>query len=145
VLAEYYDAGWTPANPARAFEPGHHFEWVWLLGRTAALTGIPVEDRVERLLRQASRGIVDSGQVIDCMGPDGPLAASCRLWPAMEAAKVLTGAARARVLNAAWHAFLAPAHPGGWIDHLDPHGVPLVAYMPASSLYHACTALDFLG
>jgi mannose-6-phosphate isomerase len=145
VLAEYYDAGWTPANPARAFEPGHHFEWVWLLGRTAALTGIPVEDRVERLLRQASRGIVDSGQVIDCMGPDGPLAASCRLWPAMEAAKVLTGAARARVLNAAWHAFLAPAHPGGWIDHLDPRGVPLVAYMPASSLYHVCTALDFLG
>jgi mannose/cellobiose epimerase-like protein (N-acyl-D-glucosamine 2-epimerase family) len=145
VLTEDYDADWTPLNPARAFEPGHHFEWVWLLGRAAALTGIAVEDRVARLMRSGVRGIDAEGRVVDRAGPDGPIATSRRLWPAMEAAKVLTGTAREQVLDAAWQAFFGLAHPGGWIDHVDPNGVALVAYMPASSLYHICTALDHLA
>ncbi|EIZ77186.1 mannose-6-phosphate isomerase [Novosphingobium sp. Rr 2-17] len=145
VLTEDYDADWMPVNPDGAFEPGHHFEWVWLLTRTAALTGITVEDRVARLLRRGLYGIDASARVIDRMGLNGPIAESCRLWPAMEAAKVLTGTARERVLEAAWHTFFAPAHPGGWIDHVDARGTPLTAYMPASSLYHIGTALDHLG
>jgi len=50
----------------------------------------------------------------------------------------------ADVLDAAWRSFLAPAVPGGWVDRTDRHGAAQVDHMPASSLYHVCTALDFL-
>lgn len=151
VLTEFYDESWRPANDARAFEPGHHFEWVWLLARTAAITGTAAGDRIERLMRTGLRGIDSRGGVVDRMGPEGPLSASRRLWPAMEAAKAFAAEGRAdrademaQVLEAAWHACIAPSVPGGWIDHVDPHDAALVEYMPASSLYHVCTALDYL-
>jgi mannose-6-phosphate isomerase len=150
VLTEYYDAHWTPANPARAFEPGHHFEWAWLLTRHAAMTGISMEDRIAALLRSGLRGIDAQGRIVDEMGTDGPVAASCRLWSSMEAAKALNtrhGRAAvpggsATVLTNAWQPFFANAVPGGWIDQVDATGARLVDYMPASSLYHICTALD---
>ncbi|WP_294329811.1 AGE family epimerase/isomerase [uncultured Sphingomonas sp.] len=145
VLTEEFAADWTPVNPARAFEPGHHFEWIWLLERTAAITGLDTNDRKTRLLRQALRGTAADGRIVDRIGPDGVIAASCRLWPAMEAARVLQNAARNLVLDATWCRFFASAHPGGWIDHVDPTGDPLVTYIPASSLYHICTAMDHIG
>jgi mannose-6-phosphate isomerase len=145
ILTEDYHMDWAPLNPHRAFEPGHHFEWVWLINRTAALTGIAVEDRIERLLRRGLGGIAKEGRVIDKMGLNGPVTESYRLWGSMEAAKVLKGPAREKVLSSAWHAFFAPAHPGGWIDHIDPQGTAITAFMPASSLYHICTALAHIG
>ncbi|WP_448662045.1 AGE family epimerase/isomerase [Sphingomonas sp. CJ20] len=152
VLSEYYDADWTPLNPRRTFEPGHHFEWAWLLARHAAMTGTAMDARIERLVRSGLRGIDARGRIVDAMGPDAPAAASCRLWPAMEAAKALnTPQGRAvrqggigAVLAAAWPAFFASATPGGWIDRVDAQGGALVDHMPASSLYHICTALDDL-
>ncbi|OAN57559.1 AGE family epimerase/isomerase [Sphingomonas sp. TDK1] len=145
VLTEEFAANWTPVNAARAFEPGHHFEWIWLLERTTAVTGLDTGDRAARLMRQGLRGTVADGRIVDRMGQDGVIAASCRLWPAMEAARVLQDATRDLVLDATWHRFLAPAHPGGWIDHFDPTGEPLVTYIPASSLYHICAAMDHIG
>lgn len=153
VLSEFYDAQWGPIDDGRAFEPGHHFEWAWLLARAATVAGIAAGDRIDRLMRTGLRGFDARGRVVDQMGAGGTLAASRRLWPAMEAAKAFalpqgrtaraTGVAE--VLGAAWPVFIAPSVPGGWIDHVDPHGAALVDYMPASSLYHVCTALDHLG
>nr|WP_255630639.1 AGE family epimerase/isomerase [Novosphingobium sp. FKTRR1] len=152
VLPEFFDDHWTPVDGGRTFEPGHHFEWVWLLTRCTVVCGIPAGDRIDRLMRQALRGVDAQGGVVDQVGPAGPLARTYRLWPAMEAAKAFaipTGhAARpngvGEVLGSARHRFLAPAVPGGWIDRTDRHGLSLVDHMPASSLYHICTALDFL-
>jgi mannose/cellobiose epimerase-like protein (N-acyl-D-glucosamine 2-epimerase family) len=152
VLSEYFSEQWVSANDARAFEPGHHFEWVWLLDRYAAATGFEAHDRMDRLLRTGLHGIDAQSRVIDEMGRDGPMATSCRLWPAMEGAKALCvplgrvarPSGMADALNAAWLAFFAPAAPGGWIDRIDPLGAPQVDHMPASSLYHICTALDYV-
>ena len=36
--------------------------------------------------------------------------------------------------------FLDRPFPGGWIDHFDEAGQPLVDYVPASSLYHIFAA-----
>lgn len=152
ALPEYFDDAWNPVGCAGAFEPGHHFEWVWLLRR--ASLHIPLEPglQIKRLLKRAVDGIDPQGRVIDQMGPHGPLLASCRIWPSMEAAKAVvepqSGRGRALgtvlLLTAAWNSFIAPAIPGGWIDRIDPHGGALVDHMPASSLYHICTALEYL-
>ena len=149
VLTEYFDEQLQPIDDGWTFEPGHHFEWVWLLKRYTACTGIATDERAARLLRQGLRGIDADGRVVDEMGRDGPVKTTFRLWPAMEAAKALA-LTQSRpgllpdVLSAAWRSFFAPAIPGGWIDRVDRQGAALVDHMPASSLYHICTALDCL-
>lgn len=149
VLSEYFDERWRPVGDGWMFEPGHHFEWVWLLKRTAACTGIATDEMRARLLLQGLRGIDSAGRVVDEMGKDGPARLTFRLWPAMEAAKALALTPSQislvpSVLGAAWRLFFARALPGGWIDRVDQRGVALVDHMPASSLYHICTALDCL-
>lgn len=150
VLTEFYNDDLTPDNPARRFEPGHHFEWVWLLSRAARLAGLSVEEPARRLLHSGQRGIDAAGHVVEAMGPTGPDPSSRRLWCSMEAVKALALQSRPNalsadvnmVLAAAWQDFIAPAHPGGWVDRIDGKGSPLVDHIPASSLYHICTALD---
>ena len=41
ILAEYFDGSWNPRAGlhGRICEPGHHFEWSWLLRRYAGLAG----------------------------------------------------------------------------------------------------------
>ena len=151
-LREYYDDDWTAVGEPR-FEPGHHFEWVWLLTRYAGSSGIAVEDRIDRLMRTALRGVDARGRVVEHVGVDGTAAPTCRLWAAMEAAKAFatpqgravrpTGMSDA--LAAGWHAFCRPSFPGGWWDRVATTGVMLDAYIPASSLYHICTALEFVA
>lgn len=156
VLAEFYDAGWQRPDEGKSFEPGHHFEWVWLLTRHAELTGADVAERIDRLFASALRGVDARGGVVDEVGEGGPVVPLYRLWPAMEAAKafaIVQGRAMRSsgltlVLSAAWEKFVQPAVPGGWIDRVEGGNPcaqpPLIDHMPASSLYHVCTAMDFL-
>ncbi len=149
VLSEYYDARWKAVGAPGMLEPGHHFEWVWLLNRYAAVTGAMVDRPSRRLLRHGLRGLDGAGRAIELVGRHGPVTTSCRLWATMEAAKALapplgTRTQSASALHAAWRSFCAPACPGGWIDRVDAEGNPLVAWMPASSLYHICTTVDCL-
>jgi mannose-6-phosphate isomerase len=41
ALGEFFAADWTPASglEGRICEPGHHYEWAFLLDRWARLTG----------------------------------------------------------------------------------------------------------
>jgi mannose/cellobiose epimerase-like protein (N-acyl-D-glucosamine 2-epimerase family) len=36
--------------------------------------------------------------------------------------------------------FLGRPVPGGWIDHVDANGAPIIDFMPASTLYHVFLA-----
>lgn len=151
VLTEFYDTNLAPKNPERRFEPGHHFEWVWLMVRATALIDLPTDASARRLLHSGLRGIDHNGNVAKEMGPDGPTTLSRRLWCSMEAVKALSLPSGqidqpegvAKVLTAAWQDFIAAALPGGWLDLVDHDGSPLVDAIPASSLYHICTALHF--
>lgn len=150
VLSEFFDEEWRPLDGGRSFEPGHHFEWVWLLTRHAAMCNIDMDERIEGLLQRALSGIDAKGRIVDLVGPERTTA-QYRLWSSMEAAKAFMApsgrTARpsgvADILHAAWQAFLAPSIPGGWIDRIDALGNALVDHMPASSLYHVTTALDY--
>jgi mannose-1-phosphate guanylyltransferase/mannose-6-phosphate isomerase len=88
-IREEFEADWTPkAGPAgRIIEPGHQFEWAWLLGRWARRTG----DRraliaAEGLYRTGLTGIdSNAGVVLDELTDEGvPKSPMARLWPQAE-------------------------------------------------------------
>ena len=150
VILEHFAQDWsTGEGTARVFEPGHHFEWVWLLRDYQSLIGDDVAAIGTRLFDIAlAHGVAASGLLFDEVGDDMRVVKpSHRLWPHTEAIKAAAvrarfdGDPRARALAAAMgHAltdnFLDRPFAGGWIDQIDGEGRALVDYVPASSLYH---------
>ena len=164
MLLEFFGHDWTPCkafghNPV---EPGHLFEWAWLLGNYTRLN--PTDTRntalstvAERLYQAGMDHGVTHHYVRDGLMDDGTLThASTRIWPQTELARLLayrqaqgTGTAEeSTILHGLCHTFLtyfAPAHlHGGWIDRMAADGTPLVDHMPASSLYHIYGAVRAL-
>jgi len=158
VLIEYFDDRLMPASGAagRIVEPGHHFEWIWLLRWYERESGTAVGSHVDALYSHADRyGSDHAGLIVDELLVDGSVkTASHRLWPMTEAIRAhlvearlgrLGAAAKAKALaDLLFERFLSGATAGGWIDRLDAAGSPAVDFMPASSLYHLLGAIDEL-
>jgi mannose/cellobiose epimerase-like protein (N-acyl-D-glucosamine 2-epimerase family) len=153
VLADLFDAGWHPLNLQDVtFEPGHHFEWVWLLDRFARMFGGPeiagAGTQARTLWDVAiERGVRRDLWIYDRVAASGRVvAASTRLWPYAEAAKAATcgfseeGDLPLRFLDALARRFLTST--GTWTDRLGPQGAPISEFVPASSLYHICSAVS---
>ena len=144
VLIEYFRPDWSVVRPM--WEPGHHFEWVWLLDEYAALTGDRREVEIGMLYRSATRqGIAADGLMIDALAPDGTiLKASHRIWPHSEAIKAAATRGDIALMEAMagglMRHFLGRPFAGGWIDHVSAEGEALVDYVPASTLYHLVLA-----
>jgi len=150
ALPEVFAADWSLDSQATSyFEPGHHFEWIWLLDWFRRLGGRVVAGTQERLWESASGacGVDPRGWCYDSVSLDRrPLKRSTRLWPHTEGAKA--GLARhaageaqglsfcAQMLQTLNEIFLGRPFTGGWIDHFDANLEPIVSYVPASSLYH---------
>ncbi len=98
LLLEEFDGDWQPlhAADARPTEPGHNFEWAWLLYRWRAVTGENTIDLAEGLLGFAERHGVDSrrGVAFNSLRADGvAIDATARLWPQTERLKANLAAA----------------------------------------------------
>jgi len=151
VLLEHFAEDWS-AHPDAAMtdlvEPGHHFEWVWLLREYGRLADRSLGEWSDALWRDArAHGMASDGLIHDELGSDHSVRkASHRVWPHTEAIKAamardadgdasaLTFAdAMARTLL---ERFLDQPFTGGWVDHRSATGEPLVDYVPASTLYH---------
>ncbi|MFT3811485.1 MAG: AGE family epimerase/isomerase [Micropepsaceae bacterium] len=155
ALPEYFGAGWTRLGGERGtlVEPGHHFEWAWLLHRLQVTAGLVTEAVARPLYDHACRfGHDAAGLIVDCLREDGTLVtASRRTWPHTEAIKAHAAAFEqgdeqaedraARVWDLMFAQFLSGAAAGGWRDHLDASGAPLHGYMPATTLYHVFCAI----
>ena len=80
ALREFFAADWSPAPgvDGRICEPGHHYEWAFLLDRWARLTGRPLPEAVARLIAFADSCGVDPhrGVVINAVLTDGSIARS---------------------------------------------------------------------
>jgi mannose/cellobiose epimerase-like protein (N-acyl-D-glucosamine 2-epimerase family) len=144
LLLEYFERDWSVKRPL--WEPGHHFEWVWLLDAYEALTGDGTRAWREPLQAIAlDRGIISEGLIVDELSATLEVTKrSHRVWPHTEAIKAAaTRQDRAladRMGKALLQTFLDKPFAGGWIDHVSPDGAPLVDYVPASSLYHLALA-----
>lgn len=153
LLLEYFAVDWT-VMPARAlWEPGHHFEWVWLLGEYAALSGEDVGAVTDALYESATAyGIAADRLIVDELSAAARAVTkpSHRVWPHTEAIKAAATRDQAgdpkahafadRMAAGLLGAFLDRPFAGGWIDHVTADGTPLVQYVPASSLYHLVLA-----
>ncbi|WP_275943894.1 AGE family epimerase/isomerase [Gluconacetobacter takamatsuzukensis] len=157
LLLEFFDCGWLPSEPAgrNRVEPGHLFEWAWLLHeyeRLAAPGGAEADllhATTERLFHVGlSKGSDPSrtGFVYDAMTDDGVVfERSTRIWPQTELLRLLCrrrdlgrndGVLTHRISLGFLERYAPVRLGGGWIDRLDEAGAPLVDHMPASSLYH---------
>jgi mannose-1-phosphate guanylyltransferase / mannose-6-phosphate isomerase len=147
-LREFFDAAWAPApgEDGRLIEPGHQFEWAWLLARWSQMTGEPRALPAARRLYAAGLKGVDParGVAINALNDDVSVRdANARLWPQTEwlkAALILSEDA------------LAPAHAlaryldtpaqGAWRDLNLPAGDFRPEPAPASSFYHIIAAVN---
>jgi mannose-6-phosphate isomerase len=151
VLIEHYAADWSThpdAAKGAFFEPGHHYEWIWLLEQAQLLSGRDLAAERAALFESASQhGHAATRHIFDEVDGDGTVRTpSHRLWPHTEAIKAAAtmrraGQPGARDLADAMSrilldTFVARPFAGGWIDHVGPTFEPRVDYVPASSLYH---------
>lgn len=158
VVLEYFDDALLPAagSPGNIVEPGHLYEWCWLL-RThqRATRGRESASIIDALYEYADRyGQDDDGLIVDELSVDGSVATpSRRLWPMTEAIRCNVSEAAAGRPEAAGRAAALAARmserfltsQGGWKDRLDRTGTPVDRWMPASSLYHVVGAIDALS
>jgi mannose/cellobiose epimerase-like protein (N-acyl-D-glucosamine 2-epimerase family) len=156
TLAEYFTEDWRrlPTDRGRIVEPGHQFEWAWILASYHRLTGNYVRTEAAALVDFAERHGVDRdvhvtfNQVRD----DGTATdRGSRSWPNTErikghlamfelegrAASLPAVAGSARLLL---DRYLAVTPRGSWIDAFDADGRPTATAAPTSTLYHVFLA-----
>ena len=147
VLGEFFEPDWAvaPGEPGRIVEPGHHFEWVWLLAQAKKNGWIDASEASAALYRTAmERGLNTDGFAVREIGRDGGIIdGGWRLWAGTEALRAhLTVGDEARAVAMAEAVFdrhLATDVPGLWMDSYHADGRPADAVVPASTLYHLMT------
>ena len=154
VVREIYDESWSPAPgiEGRMIEPGHLYEWAWLLlrwsvgrnagARVAALKLIEVGER--HALRE---GVVVDALLEDCSVPQ----CTARLWPQTERLKATAFAAALTGEGRYWQSATAAAQAmqryfqtsvaGLWNDRMSPAGAVVTEPALASSFYHIVEAI----
>ena len=145
-LREFFTSDWRPAPGADGdlVEPGHQFEWAWLL-ETYGLTRNHARARATagHLYDFGMRGVCpDRGVAMNALNADGSVrSAEARLWPQTEWLKAATllgrGPDRARA-ERALHLYLTAD--GRWFDRLKSDGTFVAEAAPASSFYHIMMA-----
>jgi mannose/cellobiose epimerase-like protein (N-acyl-D-glucosamine 2-epimerase family) len=156
ALLERYALDWStpePPEPSAFFEPGHHYEWVWLLQWYDRIAGTDHGATADQLWRSAcDKGLGPDGLCLDEVAFDSALTKRThRLWPHTEGVKAAVVCRRrgdpgcekvlAILLNTLNSVFLAGPFRGGWVDRVDADGNPQVNMVPASTLYHLYSAL----
>ena len=154
ALREFFADDWSPASGVKGHicEPGHHYEWAFLLHRWAQLTGRNAPEAAPRLIAFAdSRGLdARRGVAINAVLADGgvhdPVA---RLWAQAERIRVYAAHRRSDDEVAAaikgLRRFLATPTEGLWFDQLGADDVFILEPARATSLYHIIGAVAELS
>jgi mannose-6-phosphate isomerase len=158
TIRETYDAAWdiAPGLAGRIIDPGHQFEWAWLLMRCRCRNAAVYRSAALRLLHVGeSRGTRD-GVVLNAILDDGSVHnANARLWPQTERLKAtllaheVTGESRFALaaVEAATNllCYLETDIAGLWHDERLSNGCFPAGPSPASTFYHLIGAIDALA
>jgi mannose-1-phosphate guanylyltransferase/mannose-6-phosphate isomerase len=148
TLHEFFDADWRPlAGQAGLIEPGHQFEWAWLLAQRPDERGVAA---AHRLFEAGRRGFDPGlGMIVNALHDDFSVRdPAARLWPQTEhlkAALMLGEAAAALEAAGAMAAFLDAPVRGVWRERRAAHGGFIAQPSPATSLYHLYLAIRELA
>ena len=153
ALRESFAENWTPlaSTEGRIVEPGHLFEWAWLLLRWGNNSSLSAAMRVVEI---AERHGVHRGVVVNALLDDFSVHdAQARLWPQTERLRVT---ARLAVADGRYWSgvaqsaqtllwYLQSASAGLWRDCLTVNGRFIEEPAPASNFYHIVGAICELG
>ena len=156
LLGEVFAPDWSegPGDAARIVEPGHQFEWVWLLNTYAEAVGEPLAPIVGRLYSFAASTLDEDGRALLEVSREGiPHDSGRRSWSQSEALKAhlvmlemtnddAIAAAACRSFDILMDEHLTPE--GGWIEQYDGDGHIVSTTMPASTGYHVALAFSEL-
>jgi mannose/cellobiose epimerase-like protein (N-acyl-D-glucosamine 2-epimerase family) len=158
LLHEFFGEDWkfAPGTPGRIVEPGHQYEWAWLLLRWAGDKHPKARATALKLIEVTEAHCIRDGlalqQVLDDFSPHD---ASARLWPQTERLKAaalaarMTGDARySSIAIAATEAmlrYLDTPVAGLWYDRISADGKLVDEPAPASSFYHLVVAVGELS
>jgi mannose-6-phosphate isomerase len=158
ALREHFDQDWSPSAgiAGRIVEPGHQFEWAWLLLRWCAAGEQAAHRAAARLVEIGEAHGIRDGVAINALLDDFSIHdAEARLWPQTERLKA---AARMAALTheprywamaaqaaAALRRYLATEVRGLWYDRLTLDGQFVQQPAPASSFYHIVCAIGELN
>ena len=158
ALGECYLATWEPAPgvAGRTIEPGHQFEWAWLLMRCEALHPAPLRSAALRLIAIGDGLGVRNGVAINALYDDFKVMdANARFWPQTERLKAavlaatLTGDSQyysmAHAAASSFLPYLNTPLAGLWFDQQLPSGVLINSPSPASTFYHLVGAIASLN
>ena len=161
LLGEEFNADWSRIREGGRFvwEPGHQFEWAWLLGNYQRLTGATrLAEKRRRLFANAEKHGLhgDRGVAVDELWSDFAVKkASSRFWPQCEwikaavqlGSEATTPAEREHYARsadaglAALEKYLDRPRAGLWKDTWTEKGEWTGDPVKASSLYHIAGAL----
>jgi mannose-6-phosphate isomerase len=158
ALGEQFTAAWQPVPgiAGRIIEPGHQFEWAWLLLRCEPILRSPPRATALRLISIAEEHGVRNGVAVNQLLDDMSVVdADARFWPQTERLKAavlaagLTGEPRywsmAHAAALSFFPYLATPVAGLWFDVRRPNGALIGATAPASTFYHVVGAIAALN
>ncbi len=144
AVLEEFDAAWGRLSgvPVR-IEPGHCYEWAFLLQEVERVTGRDTASWARRLIGFAEANGLQSGLVLDQLGDVTP---TFRLWPQLERLRVLSRMSDHRVDLTAFYERIEALYLGHlqaftWVDKLSEDLQPIARFAPASMLYHFMTGI----
>ena len=159
ALRELFDKNWNPVEEGGRIlvEPGHHYEWAWLLWKAGQRTAVDLR-LGESLLGFADRHGMNpaTGLVYDQVSDQGELTQPThRLWVQTEFLKawlVRGGQDESRRVEQIRRIetnllkyYLDREPLGSWGDRLDSKGRLQKGPVPASSMYHIMVAVTELS
>jgi mannose/cellobiose epimerase-like protein (N-acyl-D-glucosamine 2-epimerase family) len=169
AVREFFDASWRPMkdDSGRIVEPGHQFEWAWLLMQWAAVPQCPAAQR--QACKDAALRLVNLGEEYGVDPIRGvafnelwddmtPKDASAKLWPQTERIKAWcsmlecaesaqqSGVAREKLAHSilGMMRYLDFEAAGLWHEVLLPDGAFAREPCKASSFYHIVCAIETL-
>jgi mannose-1-phosphate guanylyltransferase/mannose-6-phosphate isomerase len=148
AVREFFDADWRALSGEDGLvEPGHQFEWAWLLERWGVARGdAAARTAARRLFENGLKGVDPVREVaVNAMWDDFSVRdANARLWPQTEhlkAALVLGDEAQAVRAARGLAQYLDLPARGAWRDKLRADGHFVEESAPATSFYHLMMAI----
>lgn len=161
AVGELFTAGWAPLGTPqeRVYEPGHQFEWAYLLLQAEGLLGVKARSQAIALENFGRSFGIDATRQVALFAVNEAGQATdrrARLWAQTERLRTSlrfatqglgdTAHSQAAVADSfsGLTRFLATGVPGLWHEWQREDGGFDLAPSPASSLYHLMTGLDGL-